>query len=366
VPSSFESIVRKALEKKPERRPQSMAELADALRKSQTTLPTGTLRETLFVTEHSGKLEETFGDRTSKLRNFFGLQGSGTLWMSHLTRIGRMKQREADQKTLEQVSNVTRVEETAPPESTLQSTLVMRGPLQTLKEWTNPGKIISTIAIVAAIAVALVVYLEWDSGNQKVITRSPKKPADIAAPVQLPPSPVQDHSPVSAFMSLEVRPEKSQLSIGENIRLRVFGKDLNGHEVELTKGISWESRNKRVISVSAVGRAEAIREGQAKVVAYYPGLASTPVTLSVRVFSSKGGVSELPSEKKNQLVEIGDLLKGAQIDMDNGDYENASVKLRKAAELDPNNPEIRERRKKNQGACIAERDVRRPELKCDM
>ncbi|MBI4524574.1 MAG: protein kinase [Deltaproteobacteria bacterium] len=158
--------------------------------------------------------------------------------------------------------------------------------------------------------------------------------------------------------SLALYAPKRELETKERVTLSAKGKYSDGKETQVSKGVQWQSSNESIAVVNPRGEVRGQAEGQVQITARYRGVASPPLSLTV-----KGGIKS-PEPEKRKPDGVESYLKTANAHRERGEYEEALAQLEKAKGIDPSNKDVLKLIEVTRRACEAEKRLGRSELRC--
>lgn len=294
IPLAVERIVSRTLEKKPERRPASMAEVVEALKSIDATFPQD-VEKTLLATQplgviHSSELQSSESGRAARLRRGADAPLAGGTHSS-------------------------------PVSDSLKDGSM---PYDTGDEPRSPGGIADTVALTQPLAVprlkkktvwvAVGIAATVLGAVALIVARTVRGPSPEVAQH----SPAPKASPKAVLVSVSVRGDKEALTVGERLTLALDANYSDGRQEAVTEGIEWYSSNPAVAAIGAGGEIEARSPGQATVSARYGEAQAAPRTLTVRPPSGPRIVSVAIHGGKSELAVGARVLLRARATYDDG------------------------------------------------
>jgi hypothetical protein len=257
-----------ALEKKPERRPSSMQELARELQKIEESL-SNDLPQTMPV---------NLGPRKAKLTRFLiggGITGllllGGTAAYWNLSRSQSpmtisMLEVLADKNEIEMGDSVSLKARARAADGHVME--VVKG-----LEWTSSDPSIAEIDAEGKLVAK-------SSGTAKILARLD----EIVAPAITLTVKERMSTPRQAdadIVALVVRTNTARLQIKQRVLLKVKARYSNGTERDVNEGIDWQSSDSTIVTIDASGDAEGQKEGKAVITAQLGHIKAEPVLISV-------------------------------------------------------------------------------------
>jgi serine/threonine protein kinase len=370
IPASIERIVIQTLEKKPDRRPKTMDQVASALRDAERTFLQRTLPKTMVMTgplQVDGGLNEEGADAISH-----GRLGRLRAWFEHTLQRGERPEREQESgKTTAKIDGTMILSDQGAAETIAATVAVSSlGGLRTRKgfgwRWAGIAVGVATLGAIAGVST----YWATRPSRVKSITGvETKNKASQALPAP------------RKVVLLVIRPEKDEFSVNEKVKVRFSVEYDDGYQQDLSDGVTWRSSNPSVVQIDPSGKVEGKSSGSADLIAWYDNVEARPVRLIVRAplavklparsevknvpiqGSEKGAATpERPSKAKEKQVDAA--LISANTHLDRGEYSEAFDVLERIQKIDPSNRKISAAINRTKKACNAERNLGRADLKC--
>lgn len=393
IPAQLERIVAQALEKKPERRPANMEEMAAALRKAALEVPPPSVKlPTAAIPSANtaiGSLSRPPAARTELEPTVALAQESAD--------VDPLPQAHSQQHIPEMLQ--TSGEESLTPPS-IASTIALTQPVEAVARPRTYSKwLLIGAGAVPAIALMVWTALTWqrpavaDKTGQAPRAAEPQSPpaktmtaAVVTAEreglaVKEPPTLPQPQAlPAPRLVSLSIQAVRHELNVNGRLALHARGKYSDGKESEL-QTVRWETSNSAVAGVNDRGEVVGQREGKVQVIARLGEVASEPLRLTVKSLSPgepprtgekqptksiarKAGPNTARDEQGAKNAQTKDQIRTARLYRERGEYAQALAVLDKAGKIDPRNPEVQEEIAVTKRACNAERTLGRTDLTC--
>lgn len=167
----------------------------------------------------------------------------------------------------------------------------------------------------------------------------------------------QDLASAPRLVSLAIQAARRDLNVNSRLALRVRGKYSDGKESEV-KPVRWESSDSTIASVNADGEVSGRRKGTVQVIARTAGVASKPLSLTVK------SVTPAHPSRRAKGTQSRESVRMARHYREQGNYAQAFAVLEQARKIDPRNTEVQKEIAITKRACIAERTLGRSGLSC--
>ncbi len=395
IPAQLERIVTQALEKRPERRPGKMEQIVEALRTTERVLAPEPVDETLMMTQPLEVIDAGVTGGQSGTRGMLGrlrraLHGNED---ASATTISKQPGSEDSSRLF---SDASESPATTNPASLL-ATVALTQPVDAIPQTTTRWKPIALggsvlLLVVFGLWFGISLYRQVPNQQDSIIARDSKtKPETLpaVAPARInadkaeltvnqrgPQSPTAVSEP--RLLSLRIQSNNRQINVKERLQLRARGTYADGRQIEVGKGLLWESSDNRVATVNSKGEVLGQRDGMVKITARSQETASAPVTLRVKAFAkeqesqsakatAKTAVKRPQSAKGPQPgngSEFANHLRLARSYRERGDYSQALAELEKAGKVSPGNKDVQGEIAITKRACNAERTLGRSDLNC--
>lgn len=270
IPVQLERIVTQALEKKPERRPAKMEDVAGALRKAAQEFPAPSAKP-LMVTQPLESNEAEWARRQpvarTELQTTVAINNEDVAKFDTLPKLGSQEHISEYRQTPDEGRSIF-------GQPTIASTIALTQPVEAISrkkahwKWLLIGGVTPPIAILAVWA-AITFYRQPSDENVD-------KPARVAE---------SERPPAKTITSAVVSADTVELSLNERTALRLSAQYSDGTSEEIKDNVEWTSSDPSVLSFVAGGTAEARAVGKTQVSARYRGVAARP--LDIRVVQPK-------------------------------------------------------------------------------
>jgi serine/threonine protein kinase len=278
IPAAVEKVVSRALEKKPERRPATMAEIVESLRSIEARLPRAAVAKTLTLTQPmEGILREdeephgAFGALLGEIKD------SGAALFQGMRRPKRRKENDrADADAAPSFPSETSAVGRAIDETVALTQVSVRPQEKSKLPWTWIG--------MGAGVVVLVGLAVFVGGN--LLGRPPDKAANgdalTTTPTRTPSMPEAVIAKSDKIITTAVRGEKQELGVGERVRLSLNARYADGRETDLRDGVEWRSSDEAVAAIREGGELEGRKGGRVDVTARFGGVDAAPLSITVK------------------------------------------------------------------------------------
>lgn len=270
IPAAVEKVVSRALEKKPDRRPATMAEVVESLRGIEAKLPRPQSASTVEATQ---ALEVVYDDDDGAPRGMFGalaaeIKDGGAALFRGLR--GSSRDTSHDSPAAAQT-----VAQGATTGAAMGETLALTQPLVVPRErkqfpwtWIGVGATVVTLGAVAVYFGSR--FLDQASDKPVAVNETPAKPPEVVTPSR------------PTIVSTTVRGEKQELGLGERARLNLSARYSDGRESEVRDGVQWRSSDEAIASIGSGGEIEARKPGKVDVIARVEGVDAAPFAITVK------------------------------------------------------------------------------------
>ncbi len=395
IPPRLERIVIQALEKRPERRPRKMEQIVEALRAAERDLAPETVDQILMMTQPLEVMDAGVTGGQSGTRGMLGRLRRVLYGNEDVSAITISKQ-PGSEDSPRLFSDAPESPATTNPAS-MPATVALTQPVDAISHtpirW-KPIALGGSALVLVAVGLWLGIRLYRQVPNQQdsIIPRDAKtKPETLQAVAsarintdKAEPT-VNERRPQSAatvseprLLSLRIRSDNRQINVKERLQLRARATYADGRQIEIEKGLLWESSDSRVATVNSKGEVLGQRDGIVRITARSEEIASAPVTLRVKAFAkeqesqsgkatAKTAVKRPPAAKAPQPgngSEFANHLRLARSYRERGDYSQALAELEKAGKVNPGNKEVQGEIAITKRACNAERTLGRSDLNC--
>ncbi len=265
IPAQLERIVTQALEKKPERRPANMADVAAALRKAELEFPASSVKPPT-VTQPLGSGEAEWARRQTTART--ELQATVAInenvaAFDTLPKLGSQEHISENRQTPAEDRSIFE-------QSTIASTVALTQPVEAISrekahwKWVFIGGGALSVAILAVWA-AITFYRQPSDENVDKSLRVAQSGRPLAKTI------------TAAVISADT----AELSLNERTALRLSAQYSDGTSEEIKENVEWMSSDPSVLSFKAGGTAEARAVGKTQVSARYRGVTARPLEIQV-------------------------------------------------------------------------------------
>lgn len=270
VPAQLEHLVIQALEKKPERRPATMEEITDSLRKVERELAPAAVANSLMATQPLENIKAEATQQPSGARAFFGkmLRGVGDARARSVENLQESRSQGQVAPTLENQEGYAA--------STNQRTMLETMPLTRPIEQFQQKRISWKWIALGGGALLLASLTIWGGTTlyRQVAHRDGEPLTGLRQPATM-------SSPRTEIVSVAITADKPELVVKERMGLRVSAQYADGIKEEVKEPVQWASSDPSILFVDAGGRAEAKEVGKADITARYKGVEAPPLTILV-------------------------------------------------------------------------------------
>lgn len=272
VPAQLEHLVIQALEKKPERRPATMEEITDSLRKVERELAPAAAANSLMATQPLENIKTEATQQPSGARAFFGKMLRG---------VGGARAREPSVENLQESRAQGQVAPTLENQEGYaaranQRTMLETMPLTRPVEQFQQKRISWKWVALGGGALLLASLIIW--GGTTLYRQVPHRNGEPVTGLR---QPATTSSPRTEIASVAITADKPELGVKERMGLRVSAQYADGSKEEVKDPVQWASSDPSVLFVDAGGHAEAKEVGKADITARYKGVEAPPLTIVV-------------------------------------------------------------------------------------
>jgi serine/threonine protein kinase len=269
IPAQLERIVAQALEKKPERRPAKMEDVAAALRKAELEFPASSAKH-LTVTP---PLESNEAER-ARPQPVTSTELQATIALNEDVARFDTSAKLGSQDYISENRQTSGGVGSSLEQPTIASTIALTQPVEAISrkkahwKWLLFGGAALPVAILAVWS-AVTFYRQLSEENVD-------KPLPLAG---------AERPPAKTITSAVISADTEELPLNERTALRLSAQYTDGTSEEIKENIEWTSSDPSVLSFVAGGTAEARAIGEARVSARYKGVSAPP--LDIRVVQTK-------------------------------------------------------------------------------
>ena len=288
VPTGIQRIVAHTLEKRPERRPSSMAELAAALQKEHGKLIPFPLTQTIAMTQAMDPAATQVIEAPTLADRDRGLRKRLSQWAGRLA--GRREASHAEPQTAGRASSATSVSNNIDKTSNETIAATMVADASSFTETLRTGMRSQLWIAIGAVCIASIAGI-FIFKNHFLGTVTHEKTGIATLPEGVSSAPRK-------VVSVTIRSEKAVLNVRERARIGFTIKYEDGREADSSDEIQWSSSDPSVLEVVSSSEVEAKSPGKVELMARLGKIDAAPVAVSVIALQA------LPVSPALQLVSI--------------------------------------------------------------
>jgi serine/threonine protein kinase len=271
IPAAVEKVVSRALEKKPERRPATMAEIVESLRSIEARLPRTQIAKTLMMTQPL----ESIPHEGEEPRGVFGalvaeIKDSGVALFRGLMRSKPSKDNDqSEANAVTPFPSKTSAVGWTMGETVALPQVSVRPQEKSKLPWTWIG-VGAGVVVLAGLAVFI-------GGNLE-------RPADKSASggATTPSTSEAVTAKSDKVITMAVRGEKQEVGVGERVRLSLNTRYADGRETDVRDGVEWRSSDEAVATIREGGELEGRKGGKVDVTARFDGMDAAALSITVK------------------------------------------------------------------------------------